>query len=80
MVRSVLAEAERLRIPASLMHVDVYFSDDTPFRDAGVPVAWLWAGNNPTLHTMRDTIAVIQPSELARVGRLAWETLRRARL
>jgi len=80
LVRAFLGTAERLGIKASERVVTQFFSDHTPFEQAGITVAWLWSGDNPTVHTPRDTMAIIQPEELARIGRVAWETLRTVRL
>jgi hypothetical protein len=78
--RRVLAVARAERIAARRARVDRFFSDDVSFRAAGISVAWLWAGNHPSLHTPRDTIAVVERAELGRVGSLLWETLRRLRI
>ena len=76
-VASMYTIARRLHIPAET-HATISqgFSDHVTFQAAGIPAAWLWAGDNPTLHTPRDTMAIIQPAELARIGAVAWETLR----
>jgi Zn-dependent M28 family amino/carboxypeptidase len=75
MARAVLATAGRLGVPAR-RSTTRFYSDDVAFLDAGIDVAWLWAGEHPTLHTPRDTVGVIDPAELARVGSVAWATLR----
>jgi Zn-dependent M28 family amino/carboxypeptidase len=80
-VATVYSIARRLKIPAET-HATIFqgFSDHISFQAAGFAAAWLWAGDNPTLHTPQDTMAVIQPTEVARIGRVAWETLRTLRL
>jgi hypothetical protein len=76
-VASMYAVARRSRIPVET-HATITqgFSDHITFQAAGIPAAWLWAGDNPTLHTPRDTMRVIQSAELQRIGAVAWETLR----
>ena len=80
-VAGMYSVARRLRIPAET-HASIAqgFSDHISFQAAGYTVGWLWAGDNPTLHTPQDTIRIIQPAELARIGAVAWETLRTLRL
>lgn len=73
---AVLRAAKRLDIPARENVVTKFFSDHLPFELGGVPVSWLWTGEHPTVHTARDTPGVIRPADLARVGRVAWESLR----
>jgi len=77
---ALLASARRLTIPARPTTISFGYSDHQAFVDAGIPVGWLWAGDHPSLHTPRDTIDVIQPVQLRRIGRVAWETLRTLRL
>jgi aminopeptidase S len=76
-VATMYTIGRRLNIPAET-HATISqgFSDHITFQSAGIPAAWLWAGNNPTLHTPRDTMKIIRPAELARIGAVAWETLR----
>ena len=76
-VASMYTVARRLHILAET-HATISqgFSDHITFQAAGIPAAWLWAGDNPTLHTPRDTMRIIQPAEVARIGAVAWETLR----
>lgn len=76
---ALLAAARRLDVPARPSSVDDRFSDHQAFREAGYPVGWLWAGDHSTLHTPRDTLEVVQRAMLRRVGRIAWEALRRLR-
>jgi len=80
-VASMYTIARRLGIPAET-HATISqgFSDHITFQAAGIAAAWLWAGDNPTLHTPRDTMRIIQPAELARIGLVAWETLRTLQL
>jgi hypothetical protein len=80
-VATMYSIARRLGIPAEA-HATISqgFSDHITFQAAGYPAGWLWAGENPTLHTPRDTMAVIQPAELGRIGKVAWETIRTLRL
>jgi hypothetical protein len=77
---ALLATGHRLGIPTFERVLSNFFSDHAPFEAAGFTVAWLWAGENATLHTPRDVIGIVQPAELERVGRVAWETLRTIRL
>jgi len=79
-VDALLATAKRLHLPAQQRVVVGLFSDHYAFEHAGYVVGWLWSGENPTLHTPRDTIAVAQRSSIDRIGRIAWETLRTLRL
>jgi aminopeptidase YwaD len=76
-VAAMFTFARRLHIPVET-HATISqgFSDHITFQSAGIPAAWLWAGDNPTLHTPRDTMRIIQPAEVARIGAVAWETLR----
>ncbi|MGZ4213977.1 MAG: M28 family metallopeptidase [Actinomycetota bacterium] len=77
LVATVYTIARRLHVPAETHGtISQGFSDHISFQAAGYAAAWLWAGDNPTLHTPRDTMAVIQPAELERIGRVAWETIR----
>jgi len=76
-VASMYTIARRLHIQeATHGSITQGFSDHVTFQAAGIPAAWLWAGDNPTLHTPRDTMRIIQPAELAHIGAVAWETLR----
>jgi hypothetical protein len=81
MVGALYSSARKLSIPAET-HATISqgFSDHIVFQSAGYPVGWLWAGDNPTLHTPRDTMAVIQAAEVLRIGRVAWATLRTLRI
>jgi len=80
-VATMYSIARHLGIPVEA-HATIAqgFSDHISFQAAGYAAGWLWAGDNPTLHTPRDTMAVIQPAELGRIGRVAWETIRTLRL
>lgn len=80
MGRRLLEAARRVRVPAHRQTTGRFFSDNVAFEEAGVPAAWLWAGDHPTLHSPRDTIEVVERAELHRVGVLAWETLRTVRV
>lgn len=76
LVRRFLDRAAALGITA-LPHVTRRpLSDHASFEEAGILAAWLWAGDHPTLHKPSDVAGVVQEAELARVGTLAWETLR----
>jgi Zn-dependent M28 family amino/carboxypeptidase len=76
-VGALYSTARRLRIPVvTAATISQGFSDHITFQAAGFPVGWLWAGDNPTLHTPQDRMDVIQVTELARIGRVAWATLR----
>lgn len=79
-VDALLSSANRLKLKAQKRVVVGYFSDHSTFEHAGYVVAWLWSGRHPTLHTPRDTFAVVQGSSVARIGRIAWDTLRSLRL
>jgi len=81
LVATMYSTARHLGIPVET-HATIAqgFSDHISFQAAGYAAGWLWAGDNPTLHTPRDTMAVIQPAELGRIGRVAWETIRTLRL
>lgn len=79
-VATLLAAARRLDVPARPTSLGGSYSDHQAFADAGYPVGWLWAGDHPSLHTPRDTVAVIQGRQIARVGTVAWETLTRLRI
>ncbi len=79
-VDALVASGRRLKLPATKRIVLGLFSDHGPFERAGYTVAWIWSGEHATLHTPRDTFAIVQRSSLDRVGRIAWDTLRRLRL
>lgn len=80
-VDALLATAKRLEIRAQKrISVGRIFSDHATFERAGIVVGWLWSGEHSTLHTPRDTIAIVQPSTIGRIGRIAWGTLRTLRL
>lgn len=72
--------ATRLGVPAKRTVVTRFFSDHKPFEENGFPVAWLWTGEFPQVHTPRDTIGTIDRAALDRTGRVAWETIRTVRL
>ena len=59
-VATMYSIARRMGIPAEA-HATISqgFSDHITFQAAGYAAGWLWAGENPTLHTPRDTMAVI---------------------
>lgn len=78
--RAARAAARRLKIPfESRARVAHGYSDHIRFEQAGYPVAWLWAGDHPTLHTPSDTLRVVERAQLRRTGRLAWQTIRTLR-
>ncbi len=79
-VDAFVATGKRLELPSQKRIVTGVFSDHGPFESAGYIVAWLWSGEHDTLHTPRDTMSVVQRSSIARIGRIAWETLRTVRL
>jgi Zn-dependent M28 family amino/carboxypeptidase len=79
-VDALLASARRLKLPAAERIVLGVFSDHAPFERAGYTVGWLWSGEHATLHTPRDTFAIVQRSSLDRIGRIAWDTLATLRL
>lgn len=76
LVDATVATGKRLKLPSQKRIVTGYFSDHAPFERAGYMVAWLWSGEHSTLHTPRDTMAVVQRASVSRVGRIAWGTLR----
>jgi Zn-dependent M28 family amino/carboxypeptidase len=76
--RWLRAAARRLGIPVGSIST-TYLSDHIPFRDVGLPHAWVWAGEHPSLHEPWDRMPVVRRAELRRVGSLAWAALRRAR-
>ncbi len=77
----LFAAARRISVPA-VVHAAVRqgFSDHVRFQAAGYSTGWLWAGDSDTLHTPRDRPSVIDDAEVGRIGRTAWEMLRRFRL
>lgn len=79
-VDAAVAAGMRLKLPSQKRIVTGFFSDHAPFERAGYIVAWLWSGEHDTLHTARDTMEIVQRASVARVGRIAWETLRTIRL
>ena len=79
-VDALVASGKRLKLPVSKRIVLGMFSDHGPFEHAGYTVAWIWSGEHATLHTPRDTFAIVQKSSIDRVGRIAWDTLRTLRL
>ncbi len=79
-IDALLASARQLKLPAAERIVLGVFSDHAPFERAGYVVGWLWSGEHATLHTPRDTYAIVQRSSVDRVGRIAWDTLLTLRL
>lgn len=79
-IDALLASARKLKLPAAERIVLGVFSDHAPFEHAGYTVGWLWSGEHATLHTPRDTFAIVQRSSLDRIGRIAWDTLTTLRL
>jgi aminopeptidase S len=79
-VDAAVAVGKRLKVPSQKRIVTGYFSDHAPFARAGYIVAWLWSGENDTLHTPQDVMSVVQRASVSRMGRIAWETLRTIRL
>jgi hypothetical protein len=80
LVDAMVAAGKRLKLPVQKRVVAGYFSDHSPFEHAGFLVAWLWSGEHATLHKPSDTIEIVQPASIDRIGRTAWETLRTVRL
>ena len=76
LVDRTVAIGKRLKLPTQKRIVTGYFSDHASFERAGYMVAWMWSGEHSTLHTPRDTMAIVQRASVSRVGRIAWETLR----
>lgn len=76
LVDAAVAAGKRLKLPSQKRIVTGYFSDHAPFERAGYMVAWMWSGEHSTLHTPRDTMAIVQRASVSRVGRISWETLR----
>lgn len=56
------------------------FSDHVPFAQRGIPAAWLWSGNHPSLHKPSDVFEIVQPAAVERTGRLTLEWLLRRML
>lgn len=79
-VDALVASGRRLKLPSAKRIVLGLFSDHGPFERAGYTVAWIWSGEHATLHTPRDTFAIVQKSSIDRVGRIAWDTLKSLRL
>ncbi|MFY9589036.1 MAG: M28 family metallopeptidase [Actinomycetota bacterium] len=79
-IDALLASARKLKLPAAERIVLGTFSDHAPFERAGYTVGWLWSGEHATLHTPRDTFAIVQRSSLDRIGRITWDTLATLRL
>ncbi|MGH3343624.1 MAG: M28 family metallopeptidase [Carbonactinosporaceae bacterium] len=71
---ALLARAERLGIPA--VRCDNRSSDHWSFERAGLTAARLGATPYAAYHSSRDRPGVVEPHQLARVSRLAWEALR----
>lgn len=72
----IAAVAEAMGVPFDRTALgDV--SDHTPFARRGIPAAWLWSGNHPTLHTAADTFEIVQPEAVERTGGVVLEWLRR---
>jgi Zn-dependent M28 family amino/carboxypeptidase len=44
-------------------------SDNGPFEHAGIPASYIWTGDEPEKHTSSDTVANMDPNDLARSGR-----------
>ncbi len=76
LVDAAVAAGKRLKLPSQKRIVTGYFSDHAPFERAGYMVAWMWSGEHSTLHTPRDTMAIVQRASVSRIGRISWETLR----
>jgi len=75
MVSHLLRTGRRLDIPVR-RETTSYYSDHVSFVQRNYTVAWIWAGDHPTLHSPGDVATVVQPAALARAGRLAWAALR----
>lgn len=69
-------DAEPLGIPYQVT-TEGSFSDHVAFTERGIPAAWLWAGNHPTLHKPSDVFSVVMTEEVDRTGRVALEWLYR---
>jgi Zn-dependent M28 family amino/carboxypeptidase len=75
LLNATLLAAASLRIAHREEVITRFISDHLPFQRAGIPVAWLYAGDHPTVHTPRDTMKVIVAADVEREGRVAWQTL-----
>lgn len=72
----VIARARALGLPARESVVTRFFSDHVPFENSRYPVAWLWAGDHPAVHTPNDRAGVVRAADVVRSGRIAWEAIR----
>jgi Zn-dependent M28 family amino/carboxypeptidase len=43
-------------------------SDNGPFEHAGIPASYMWSGKEPDYHSSSDTVANMDPNDLARTG------------
>lgn len=73
---ATLIAAQRLHILHREYVNSRFISDHLPFQRAGIPISWLWSGEHPTVHTPADTVAVLRPADIERIGRVGWEALR----
>ncbi|MGH3326953.1 MAG: M28 family metallopeptidase, partial [Streptomycetales bacterium] len=74
LAEALLARAERLGIPA--VRCDNRASDHWSFERAGLTAARLGSTPYAAYHSSRDRPGVVEPDQLERVTRLAWEALR----
>ncbi|HEU0289105.1 MAG TPA: M28 family peptidase [Nocardioidaceae bacterium] len=71
--RSLLRTAERMDIPAQPCENQA--SDHWSFDKAGLPAARIGSTPYAEYHSAADRPGVVQPRQLARVGRIMWEWL-----
>jgi hypothetical protein len=77
LARVFLGAATRLGVPAVFCANRT--SDHWPFERAGLPGVRLGGVRTAEYHSPADRLAAIDPAQLARVGRVAWEALRSLR-
>ena len=75
MQRQLLAAAERIGVPARACENRT--SDHWPFEKAGETVARVGGNDSPGYHSAGDLPRTVSPQQLARVGAVMWEWLRR---
>ena len=74
--RQLLDAAERIGVPARAC--DNRTSDHWPFEKAGETVARIGGNDSPGYHSAGDLPRTVSPRQLARVGAVMWEWLRRS--
>lgn len=74
LARAFLARARALGIEAD--SCENRASDHWPFEKAGFAGVRLLGADDPAYHTARDLPNVVERAQIARIGRLAWVTIR----